>query len=112
LLFDAAPVAGRKATTDAVQAQGGKIFGRFRQCGRWGNVASLPARAEVIGPGTAPCPGEMFTEGLGMQPSSPPRATAGVGIERGASEHAMTASLALYAGLDGVELHGAHGSLV
>jgi N-ethylmaleimide reductase len=111
-LFDAAQVAGWKATTDAVHAQGGKIFVQFMHCGRVGHVANLPAGAEVLGPGTAPCPGEMFTDSLGMQPYSPPRAMAGADIERAVNEHVMAARLALHAGFDGVELHGANGYLI
>jgi N-ethylmaleimide reductase len=111
-LFDAAQVAGWKATTDAVHAQGGKVFVQFMHCGRVGHVANLPAGAEVLGPGTAPCPGEMFTDTLGMQPYSPPRAMAGVDIERAVNEHVMAAQLALHAGFDGVELHGANGYLI
>jgi N-ethylmaleimide reductase len=36
-------------------------------CGRVVHVANLPAGAEVLGPGAAVCPGEMYTDTLGMQ---------------------------------------------
>jgi N-ethylmaleimide reductase len=111
-LYDAAQTAAWKATTAAVHAQGGKIFVQFMHCGRVAHVANLPAGAEVLGPGTAVCPGEMFTDTLGMQPHSPPRAMLEADIARAVSEHASAAKLALDAGFDGVELHGANGYLI
>jgi N-ethylmaleimide reductase len=111
-LFDAAQVAGWKATTAAVHAQGGKIFVQLMHCGRVVHVANLPAGAEVLGPGTAVCPGEMFTDTLGMQPLSPPRAMTAVDIAHAVQEHVTAAKLALDAGFDGIELHGANGYLI
>ena len=37
------------------------------------HVANLPPGAEVVGPGAAVCPGEMYTDAQGMQPHSPQR---------------------------------------
>ena len=111
-LFDAAQADGWKATTTAVHAQGGKIFVQFMHCGRVAHVANLPAGAEVLGPGTAVCPGEMFTDMLGMQPHSPPRAMTDADLEHVIDEHVAAAKLALDAGFDGVELHGANGYLI
>jgi N-ethylmaleimide reductase len=111
-LYDAAQVAAWRATTAAVHAQGGKIFVQFMHCGRVAHVANLPAGAEVLGPGTAVCPGEMVTDTLGMQPYSPPRAMTGADIAYAVKEHVTAAKLALEAGFDGVELHGANGYLI
>ncbi len=111
-LYDASQAAAWKATTTAVHAQGGKIFVQFMHCGRVAHVANLPAGAEVLGPGTAVCPGEMFTDTLGMQPHSPPRAMTSDDIERVIDEHVTAAKLAFGAGFDGVELHGANGYLI
>lgn len=111
-LYDASQAAAWKATTTAVHAQGGKIFVQFMHCGRVAHVANLPAGAEVLGPGTAVCPGEMFTDTLGMQPHSPPRAMTSNDIERVIDEHVTAAKLAFGAGFDGVELHGANGYLI
>lgn len=111
-LYDAAQVAAWKATTAAVHAQGGKIFVQFMHCGRVAHVANLPAGAEVLGPGTAVCPGEMYTDTQGMQPHSPPRAMTEADIAHAVKEHATAAKLALDAGFDGVELHGANGYLI
>ena len=111
-LYDAEQVEAWKATTAAVHAHGGKIFVQFMHCGRVAHVANLPAGAEVLGPGTAVCPGKMYTDTLGMQPHSPPRAMTGDDIAHVIDEHAAAAKLAVEAGFDGVELHGANGYLI
>jgi N-ethylmaleimide reductase len=111
-LYDAAQVEAWKATTSAVQDKGGKVFVQLMHCGRVAHVANLPAGAEVLGPGTAACPGEMYTDALGMQPHSTPRAMTEADIAHAVDEHVTAARLALDAGFDGVELHGANGYLI
>lgn len=111
-LYDASQVEAWKATTAAVHAQGGKIFVQLMHCGRVVNVANLPAGAEVLGPGTAVCPGEMYTDARGMQPHSPPRAMTEADIAHAVEEHETSAKLAMEAGFDGIELHGASGYLI
>lgn len=70
-LYDAAQVNAWKATTAAVHARGGKIFVQFMHCGRVAHVANLPTGAEVLGPGTAVCPGEMNNDTVGHAASQP-----------------------------------------
>jgi N-ethylmaleimide reductase len=111
-LFDAAQVEAWKATTTAVHPQGGKIFVQFMHCGRVAHIANLPAGAEVLGPGAAVCPGEMYTDTLGMQPHTPPRAMLDGDIAHVIDEYVAAAKLAVDAGFDGVELHGANGYLI
>ncbi len=111
-LFDAAQADAWRASTSAVHEQGGRIFVQLMHCGRVAHVANLPAGAEVLGPGSAACPGEMFTDTLGMQPHSPPRAMTGDDIARVTGEYVAAAKLALDAGFDGVELHAANGYLI
>ena len=111
-LFDQAQALAWKDTTAAVHAHGGKIFVQLMHCGRVAHVANLPAGAEVLGPGTVVCPGEMYTDTLGMQPHSPPRAMTEADIAHAVKEHVAAARLALDAGFDGVELHGANGYLI
>ena len=116
-LFDQAQVDGWKATTRAVHAPrgdqpGGKIFVQFMHCGRVAHVANLPPGAEVLGPGAAVCPGEMYTDAGGMQPHSPPRPMTAADIAHAVEEHATSAKLAVDAGFDGVEIHGANGYLI
>jgi N-ethylmaleimide reductase len=111
-LYSQAHVRGWKLVTSAVHDKGGKIFVQLMHTGRVTHVANLPAEAEVIGPGTAVCPGEMYTDSQGMQPYSVPRAMNDADITRAVGEYAAAARLALDAGFDGVELHGANGYLI
>jgi N-ethylmaleimide reductase len=111
-LYTGSQVRGWKLVTSAVHARGGKIFVQLMHTGRVGHIANLPAGAEVVGPGTAVCPGEMYTDSKGMQPYSVPRSMTDVDIHHALSEYAASARLALEAGFDGVELHGANGYLI
>ena len=111
-LYDDAQVAGWKQCTQAIHVAGGKVFVQLMHTGRVTHVANLPAGAEVLGPGTVACPGKMFTDSAGMQPHSPPRAMTDADIALAIGEYAQSARLALEAGFDGVELHGANGYLI
>ena len=111
-LFDATQAAAWKATTAAVHAKGGKIFIQLMHCGRVAHTGNLPSGAEVVGPGAVVCPGEMYVDGAGMRPHSPPRAMTGADIDRTVAEYATSAKLAIEAGFDGVELHAANGYLI
>ena len=111
-LFNDAQVRGWKAVTDAVHARGGRIFVQLMHTGRITHVANLPAGAEVVGPTAEVCPGEIYTDALGMQSFSTPRAMTDGDIAHVVSEFAHAARLAVEAGFDGVELHAANGYLV
>ena len=111
-LFNAAQASAWKATTATVQAAGGKIFVQLMHCGRVAHLANLPADAEVLGPDTATCPGEMYTDSQGKQPHSAPRAMTEADINHVVQEYVTAAKLAMEAGFDGVEVHGANGYLI
>jgi N-ethylmaleimide reductase len=111
-LYDAEQVQAWKAVTAAVHERGGKIFVQLMHCGRVAHVANLPPGAEVLGPGTVACPGQMYTDALGLQPYSTPRAMTEADIAHAINEHVQSARLALEAGFDGIELHGANGYLI
>jgi N-ethylmaleimide reductase len=111
-LFNDAHVRGWKLVTEAVHAKGGKIFVQLMHTGRVTHVANLPAGGEVVGPTAEPCPGEMYTDAHGMQPHSRPRAMTPADIARTVQEYATSATLAIEAGFDGIELHGANGYLI
>jgi N-ethylmaleimide reductase len=111
-LYDSVQVEAWKAVTSAVHAAGGKIFVQLMHCGRVVHVANLPAGAEVLGPDATTCPGEMYTDTLGMRPHSPPRAMTEADLAAAVREFATSATLAMDAGFDGVELHGANGYLI
>ncbi len=111
-LYNDAQVRGWKLVTDAVHAKGGKIFVQLMHTGRVTHVANLPAGAEVVGPMAEVCPGEMYTDAQGMQPHSLARAMTDRDIAHAAGEYAKSATLAIEAGFDGVELHAANGYLI
>lgn len=111
-LYNSAQVNAWKMTTTAVHSAGGKIFVQLMHCGRVAHVANLPEGAEVLGPDTAVCPGEMYTDERGMQPHSAPRKMSEADIAQAVQEYASSAKLAIDAGFDGVELHGANGYLI
>jgi N-ethylmaleimide reductase len=111
-LFNAEQVAGWKLVTDAVHAKGGKIVVQLMHTGRVTQVANLPAGAEVVGPDARVCPGEMYTDANGMQPHTAPRPMTEGDIAHAVAEYAKSATLAIKAGFDGVELHGANGYLI
>ena len=111
-LFNDAQVAGWKLVTDAVHSKGGKIFVQLMHTGRVTHVANLPAGAGVLGPSSDLCPGEMFTDSLGLQPHTAPRAMTQADITAAVDEYVQSARLAIVAGFDGVELHAANGYLI
>lgn len=111
-LFNEAQMRGWKAVTEAVHARGGKIIVQFMHTGRVAHVSCLPQGAEVLGPMAEACPGEIYTDAHGMQPHSLPRAMTESDIARAVEEYAHAARLAMQAGFDGVEMHGANGYLL
>ena len=111
-LFNDSHVEGWKAVTGAVHAKGGKIVVQLMHTGRVSHQANLPAGAEVLGPTTVTCPGEMWTDSQGSQPHTPPRAMTETDIAAAVDEYAISAHLAIKAGFDGVELHAANGYLL
>lgn len=111
-LYNAGQVKGWKAVTDAVHAKGGRIFVQLMHTGRVTQAANLPPGAEVVGPTDVVCPGEMYTDAKGMLPHSPPRAMTEADIAHAVSEYSHSATLAIEAGFDGVELHAANGYLI
>ena len=111
-LFNDAHVQGWKLVTDAMHSKGGKIVVQLMHTGRVTHQANLPAGAEVLGPSSETCPGQMWTDTQGMQPHTPPRAMTEADIQAAIGEYATAAKLAVQAGFDGIELHAANGYLL
>lgn len=111
-VFSDAQIDGWKKTTDAVHAKGGKIFLQMMHTGRIGHLDNLPDGAEVVGPGSATAPGEMYTDQNGQQPHTQPREMNQADIDQAIEEYAQAARNAIAAGFDGVEIHGANGYLI
>ena len=111
-LYNAEQVAGWKRIADAVHAQGGHIFVQLMHTGRASHQDNLPAGAQVIAPSAVALPGEIYVDAQGNVAPSVPHAMTAAEIESTIEEYAHSCELAIQAGLDGVELHGANGYLI
>jgi N-ethylmaleimide reductase len=101
-----------RRVTDAVHDEGGKIFVQLMHTGRVGHPENLPAGARVLGPSALAAPEKMFTDSLGPQPTPVPEVMTTDDIAKAIDEFVHAAELAIGAGFDGVELHGANGYLI
>ncbi|GAA3933926.1 alkene reductase [Hymenobacter algoricola] len=111
-LYSPAQVAGWKLVTDAVHAKGGHIFVQLMHTGRISHPLNLPAGAEMVAPSALAAAGEMWTDQEQMQPQPTPRALTTAEVKELVQQHVQSARLAIEAGFDGVELHGANGYLI
>lgn len=110
-LFNAEQVAGWRKVTDAVHEAGSRIFVQLMHSGRVGHPANLPKGARVLAPSAVAWEGKVWGEEAELTIPVPEEMTA-EDIERSIEEFAHSAELAIEAGFDGVELHGANGYLI
>jgi len=111
-VFNADQVAGWKSVTQSVHAAGGAIFVQMMHTGRVTHPLNLAKGARVLAPSAITTPGEMWTDQNGQQPFPVPTAMSEADIEQAIGEFAASSKLAIEAGFDGVELHGANGYLI
>lgn len=111
-LFNADHVAGWKKTTGAVHAAGSRIFAQLMHTGRVAHPDNLPPGARVVGPSAIEWTSKMWVDGKGQMPVPIAHALTAEEIERIIEQYAHSAALAMEAGFDGVELHGANGYLI
>ena len=111
-IWSQAQVAGWRKTTDAVHAQGGRIFVQLMHTGRVGHPLNLPAGAELLAPSAVAAEGEMYTDARGLQPHPVPREMTDAEVRAALEEFVHASRNAIEAGFDGVELHGANGYLI
>ena len=111
-LFNPQHVAGWRLSTDAVHQLGGRIFVQLMHAGRIHHPLNLPEGATAVGPSAVAAAGEMWTDQEQMQPHPAPRALETAEIGAVVDEFVQSAKLAIEAGFDGVELHGANGYLL
>ncbi|WP_305982999.1 alkene reductase [Roseivirga thermotolerans] len=104
-----------RQVTDAVHEKGSKIFLQIMHTGRVSHEKNLPKGGRVLAPSAigveAPFD-KMYVDGEGMLPISEPQAMTLEEVKSTIKEYAETARLAVEAGFDGVELHGANGYLI
>jgi N-ethylmaleimide reductase len=101
-----------QAVTQAVHAEGGRIFMQLMHAGRVGNLLNLPVGAELLAPSAAAMSGTIWTDSQGEQSYDLPREMTSDDVRHALSEYAKAARNAISAGFDGIEIHGANGYLV
>ncbi len=111
-LFNEAQVEGWKKTTNAVHAEGGKIFVQLMHTGRISHSLNLPEGAKALAPSAVQPAGQMWTDQEGMKDFEVPNAMSSEELTETIKEFAHSAELAVKAGFDGVELHAANGYLL
>ncbi len=111
-LFNEEQVKGWRKVTDRVHESGGKVFVQLMHTGRVGHALNLPKGARVLAPSAIALSGKMYTDERGPVPYPTPEEMSDRDIEQALAEYVHAARLAVDAGFDGVELHGANGYLI
>lgn len=105
-------VDGWKLVTTAVHEKGGKIFLQLMHCGRVAHHLNLPEGAKVLAPSAIIAEGQMFTDAEGMKENDLPTEMTTNEVNEAIEGYVSAAKLAIEAGFDGVEIHGANGYLI
>lgn len=115
-LYSEEQVAGWRRVTDAVHEKGGKIFAQLWHVGRVSHTTLQPGGGAPVSP-SAKRGLKSFAFAYdengkpGLVPTSEPRALETVEMPRITLDFVRAARMAIDAGFDGVELHGANGYL-
>lgn len=111
--FTQEQVEGWQKVTKAVHDDDGKIFLQIMHTGRVTHPGNLPPDGEIIAPSAvALTDTKMHVDGEGELEMPLARSMSIKEIEHAVTEFADCAKLAIKAGFDGVELHGANGYLI
>ena len=111
-LFNQEQVINWQRVTETVHHHGGHIFVQLMHTGRIFHPLNLPASAEGLAPSAIAAAGQMWTDQEQMKDQPAPRAIRTEEMARLRDEYVQSAKLALEAGFDGVEIHGANGYLL
>jgi N-ethylmaleimide reductase len=104
-------VQGWRLVTDAVHAQGGRIFLQLWYCGRISHPDLLPEHQQPVSASAIKPEGEAVTY-AGLKPYVEPRALRTDEIPGVVDQYRQAARRAKEAGFDGVEIHAANGYLL
>lgn len=110
--FSPAQAEGWRKVTQAVHQRGSKIFLQLMHTGRASHPLNLPVGARVLAPSAVILGGQIYTDAAQMQDYPVPVAMTQADIDATVAGYAASAKLAIAAGFDGVELHGANGYLI
>lgn len=111
-LYNEEQAKGWQQVTKAVHDKGGKIFIQLMHTGRVSHPINMPNGAKIMAPSPVALSGQMWTDTNGMQNHPVPLEMSEADIKTTIGEYAKSAKLAIKAGFDGVELHGANGYLI
>lgn len=102
-----------KHVTESVHHAGSRIFAQLMHCGRVSHPDNMPSGVEILAPSPIALTGtQMWTDQNGMQDYPIPEEMTEHEIECTINEYVHSADLAIQAGFDGVEIHGANGYLI
>ncbi len=110
-IHDQAQMAGWQLVADAVHARGGHLFIQLMHTGRVAHPDNTMHHRPPVAPSAVRAVGVMFTA-TGAQEMPVPRALDAADITRTVDDFRRAAALAVTAGADGVEIHGANGYLL
>lgn len=111
-LYNSEQMQSWKSVTESVHKNGGKIFVQLMHTGRVAHQQNIPLGAKVLAPSPIAAPGEMWTDAEGLKPHPVPLEMSESDIQNAIKEYAHASQLAIEAGFDGVEIHGANGYLI
>jgi N-ethylmaleimide reductase len=111
-IFNKEQIEGWKNTTNAVHANGGKIFVQLMHCGRISHPLNMAEGTEIFAPSAIKAAGQMWTDAKQLQDYPIPKEMTAEDIIASKAEYVLAAKNAMEAGFDGVELHGANGYLL
>lgn len=110
-IHTASHVEGWRKVSTAVHGAGGRLFIQLLHVGRMSHPDNTPHHRQALAPSAVAPRAEMFTA-RGLLPIPEPRALSREEIAQAIDEFVQGARLAIEAGADGVELHGANGYLI
>jgi len=111
-LFNHEQMLGWKNVTDQVHKKGSKIFVQLMHTGRVSHPLNMPPDAKIFSSSAEVLKGEIWTDQKQLQPYPVPLEMSIDDIQNTIGEFVNSAKLAVEAGFDGVELHGANGYLI
>jgi N-ethylmaleimide reductase len=111
-LFTPHQVQDWRKVTDAIHLAGGRVFVQLMHTGRVSHSLNLPLGSRILAPSPVALSGKVWTDVQGEQPYPVPEEMSESDIHGTIAEYVRSAELAMEAGFDGVELHGANGYLI
>lgn len=111
-IYNEAQKQGWKKIADAVHKNNSKIFMQLMHCGRICHSLNMAEGTTIMAPSAIAANGEMWTDQEGMKPLPTPKEMTETDIEKAINSFVEGSKMAIEAGIDGIELHGANGYLI